>query len=119
MDERLAKALEFANYRQTLNNQLHKTKVRAENSLLISKNGGSFRINQELLCFVDMLIRKEMDTIVLLDNNNLPIRIENLGEFFDEILRLYSEITNDYHAEYEKIRKSRSVKSILDITENE
>jgi hypothetical protein len=119
MEERLQKALEFANYRQTLNNQLQKEKIKIEGLLIFAKNGGSFKVNQELICFLDYLDRTGLEEAVLLDNNNNPIKIKNVKEFLKEITARYFEITNDYLQEYQKIRTSRNVKSILDIKEIE
>ena len=115
MEERLEKALEFANYRQTLNNQLHKVKIRAEGLLMYSKNGGSFNINQELICFVDYLNRSGLVDVPLLDSNNTPVQISDIPAFLKEITTRYFEVTNDYLKEYKEIRKSRNVKSVLDI----
>ena len=60
MDEKVAKALEFANYRQTLNNQIQTLKVRTETQLIISKNGGTFHINESLISFLNFLILFEL-----------------------------------------------------------
>jgi hypothetical protein len=117
MEERLSKALEFANYRLTLNNQLKKVKVRAEGMLIFAKNGGNFTINRELICFLDYLTKTEMKEATLLDDNNNPIHIDNIQVFLKEITTRYFEVTNDYLKEYQTIRKSRNVKTILDIKE--
>jgi hypothetical protein len=117
MDERLEKALEFANYRQTLNNQLHKTKVRVESLLIFAKNGGEFKINQELICFLDYLVRQDMNESVVLDSKNMPIHIDDIKSFLSEVTSRYFEVTNDYLQEYHTIKKARNVKSILDIKE--
>jgi hypothetical protein len=114
MDERLTKALEFANYRQTLNIQLHKAKIKTEGLLILAKNGGSFIVNQELICFLDYLQRQEMTQAVLLDCNNTPINIEDVGSFLEEITSRYFEVTNDYLREYQSLKKSRNVKSITE-----
>ncbi len=118
MEERLQKALEFANYRQTLNNQLHKLKIKAEGLLMFSKNGGNFVINNELISFVDYVSRSGMTSATLLDSNNIPIQIDDVSTFLKEITIRYFEVTNDYLNEYKNIRKSRNVKSILDIKES-
>jgi len=115
MDERLQKALEFSNYRQTLNNQLHQLKVTAETHLTISLNGGHFTIDRVLISFVHMLVQMEQERAVLLDNNQVPVEINNLEEFLEEITSKYFEVTNEYHANYERTRKSRKIQSILDI----
>ena len=115
MEERLEKALEFANYRLTLNNQLKKVKVRAEGMLIFAKNGGSFTINRELICFLDYLTKSDLKDATLLDDNNNPVHIDDIPGFLKEITTRYFEVTNDYLKEYQNIRKSRNVKSILDL----
>jgi len=115
MDEKVAKALEFANYRQTLNNQIQTLKVRTETQLIISKNGGTFHINESLISFLNFLISRDQEEAVLLDNNKSPVLIKNLEEFLDEVLTRYLDVTNDYLEQYEKIRKARNVKKILDM----
>ena len=119
MEERLQKALEFANYRQTLNNQLHKAKIKTEGMLTFAKNGGSFKVSQELICFLDYLIRNKITKQTLLDSNNTPVEIPDISEFLIEITTRYFEVTNDYLQEYQSIRKARNIKSILDIKEDE
>lgn len=115
MEERLQKALEFANYRQTLNNQLQKLKIRSEGMLIFAKNGGSFTINRELIGFLDYLERTGAKDVVLLDDNNTPVSINNVSDFLKEITKRYFEVTTDYLKEYQEIRKARNVKSILDL----
>ena len=41
--------------------------------------------------------------------------IENLEEFHSAILDVYFQASNEYFVEYEKLRKNRSVKGILDL----
>lgn len=115
MEERLQKALEFANYRQTLNNQLHKSKTKAEGLLIFAKNGGNFKVGQELICFLDYLVRSGMNEATLLDANNIPVQIQDIPSFLKEVTTRYFEVANDYLKEYQTIRKARSVKSILDL----
>jgi len=119
MSERLTKALAFANYRQTLNNQLLKLKIRAEGTLIYAKNGGSFTVSQELICFLDYLVRCNMTSATVLDDNNTPVLISDISDFLKEITSRYFEVTNDYLREYQEIKKSRNVKSILDIKDEE
>ncbi len=119
MDERLSKALEFANYRQTLNTQLHKIKTKTEGLLILAKNGGSFRVSQELICFLDYLERSGTVQATILDRNNIPVQISDVAAFLKEITGRYFEVTNDYLQEYQQVRKARNVKSILDLKESE
>jgi hypothetical protein len=118
MEERLQKALEFANYRQTLNNQLHKVKIRAEGLLMISKNGGNFDVNQELIAFLDYLVRAGITEVALLDSNKVPVHIDNIADFLKEVTTRYFEVTNDYLKAYKKIRQARNVKTVLDLKDD-
>lgn len=119
MSDRLNQALEFANYRQTLSNQLHKAKIKAEGHLLISKNGGTFVIDQTLICFLDYLVRTGSTSSSILDKNNIPIDIDNTEIFLKEVRRTYLEVTADYSKEYQRVKKLRNVKSIIDIKDSE
>ena len=119
MSERLEKALAFANYRQTLNNQLHKIKVRSVGALLINKHGGEFLINKELISFLDYLVRAGFSEATILDDKEIPVHIPDTDNFLKEITTRYFEITNDYFVEFQSIKKSRNVKSILDIKDEE
>ena len=62
-----------------------------------------------------MLCTKGNDSdIVLLDDNDTPVRIEDLNTFFTDILDIYFTATNEYQTEYEKIRTKRSVNGLVE-----
>lgn len=115
MDEKLQQALEFANYRQTLNNQLHKLKLKTESMFIIAEAAGKFTISQELICFVDYAIRSGHTEITLLDDNKSPVHITDTAAFLKKITDRYFEVTADYFSEAQIIKKSRSVKSVLSL----
>ena len=85
MSTRLSKALEFANYRVTLNNQNAALKAKTQNLLSYSINGGTFVIDLPLLTFCKQLIDLEKKDAVLLDSFGNPIKVE-LKTFHKEIL---------------------------------
>ena len=114
MAAKLQTALEFSNYRQTLNNQKEVLKAKTESLLSYSINGGTFTIDRELIKFVKVLIDDKHTDAVLLDIYNHPISVD-LQNFYSEIMSRYFEVTNDYYVEYEKIRKARKVSSVLDL----
>lgn len=116
MSAKLDKALEFANYRLTLNNQLAVLKAKTESLLSYSINGGTFTIDRELITFCKTLLDSKESEVVLLDIYDNPIQV-NLEEFYKEILSRYFEVTNDYFVEYEKIKKARKVHQVLDLNE--
>jgi hypothetical protein len=117
MSTRLTKALEFANYRVTLNNQLEILRARTQSFLSYSINGGTFTIDRELIAFCKILCDSKTESAVLLDVYNNPIMIKP-EEFYAEILSRYFEATNDYYYEYEKIRKARKTHRVLDINDD-
>jgi hypothetical protein len=116
MSVKLNKALEFANYRITLNNQHAALKAKTQSLLSYSINGGTFTIDRELITFSKTLMDSGHTEAVLLDIYNNPIQVV-LEDFFDEIISRYFEVTNDYFVEYEKIKKARKVATVLDINE--
>lgn len=116
MDERFLRALEFSKYRQTLNLELKSLKEKNDANLTYGKNGGIFKIDRSLITFVQMLIdRQRVTNVPLLDSNDIPVIIENLTEFRDEILDRYMTSMYEYAEYYDKIRKSRSVEKLLEI----
>lgn len=117
MSEKLSKALEFANYRATLNNQRAILRARVDSLLSYSVDGGTFTIEPGLISFVKTLKDSGLETTVLLDIYKNPIRVE-IQKFLDEIMSRYAEATNDYYVEYTKLSSSRSVKSILDLDDD-
>ena len=116
MSTRLTKALEFANYRVTLNNQQAQLKAKTQSLLSYSINGGTFTIDLTLITFCKQLIDNIQTEVVLLDIYNNPIKVD-VESFYEEIISRYYEVTNNYYAEYEKLRKSRKVHKVLDLNE--
>ena len=119
MSSKLTKALEFANYRTTLNVQHNALKAKVQTLLNYSINGGTFDISQELISFVKLLLDREYNDAVLLDVYNNPIKIDDLNDFLDEILSRYFEAVNEYHAEYQKLRKARKVHKLIELEADE
>ena len=117
MSTHLNKALEFANYRVTLNNQKAQLKAKTQNLLSYSINGGTFTIDIPLITFCKQLIDDGQKDVVLLDIYNNPIKVD-VDSFYEEIQSRYFEVTNDYYVEYEKLRKARKVHKILGLNED-
>ena len=117
MSTTLTKALEFANYRITVNNQAAALKAKTQSLLSYSINGGTFTIDLPLITFCKQLIDANMSEVVILDIYQNPIKVP-LAPFYEEILSRYFEVTNDYYAEYENLRKARKVHKVLDLNED-
>ena len=115
MEERLQQALDFANYKQTLNNQLQKLRLKTEGMFMIAEAGGKFTVSQELICFLDYTVKSGFTEVVLLDDNKSPVRIGDTTSFLKKVTDRYFEVTSDYFREAQAIKKSRTVKTILDL----
>jgi len=118
MSTKLTKALEFANYAATINNQRAALRAKTEAMLSYSINGGTFTIEQSLISFVQECIRTKLSRVILLDIYKNPIMIEDLQSFQEEICSRYFEVVNDYYAEYEKLKRARKVHKVLDLNED-
>ena len=79
----MTKALEFANYRVTLNNQQAQLKAKTQSLLSYSINGGTFTIDI-LITFCKQLIEQGQTEVVIPDIYKNPIKIE-VESFYEEI----------------------------------
>ena len=113
-DERLEKALEFANYRQTLFNQKKILQDNCEAQLSYAYNGGTFKIDQTLIAFINSFLAEGKEEMVVLDANKTPIKITDLKQFQDDVTSKYFEVTNEFHKQYEELQKSRKVEKLVD-----
>lgn len=114
MDERLQKALDFSNYRQTFSIQRKLLKEKIEAKLTYGFNGGLFKIDKTLMTFVQMLCDQDRTSgVVLLDSNDNPILVDDLLKFKEEIFDRYFSSTFEFYEEYQKIKKSRSVEKLI------
>lgn len=115
MDERLEKALDISNYMVTLNNQKRLLKEQYYENLIYYYNGGQFSVSQQLISFCQTLVNLEQDQTVLIDDNGIPIEIESLESFVENLVTTYFETANRYLLEYTKLKNQRSVESIMDL----
>lgn len=116
MDDPLKKALDFSNYRQTLAVQRKVLKEKVDAKLTYGHAGGIFKINRELISFVQMLIDQgRTRDIPLLDINNTPVLVVDLEAFKDDILSRYFETLYEYFEQDSAIKKQRSVEKLVDL----
>lgn len=115
MDERLEKALDISNYMVTLNNQKRLLSEQYHENLIYYYNGGQFSVSQQLISFCQTLVNLEQDQTVLIDDNGIPIEIESLKPFVENLVTTYFEAANRYLLEYTKLKNQRSVESIMDL----
>lgn len=113
MDERLEKALNFSNYMLTLNNQKRLLAEKYQEELIYFYNGSQFTITRELITFVSVMVSAEQDEVVITDDNNLPCLIENISDFYSEIINKYANASNEYYTRYSDLKKNRSVEKLV------
>tara|TARA_B100000035_G_scaffold7559_1_gene6552 strand:+ start:24126 stop:24473 length:348 start_codon:yes stop_codon:yes gene_type:complete len=114
MDERLEKALDFANYRITLGNQQRTLKQRIRVLQTVHYNKGVFFADSQTISFVKALIDCDKKESVIIDSKENPIVIDDLKDFLDTLLSAYNESMNEYKVQSDKIKKSRNIKSLMD-----
>lgn len=115
MTEDIKKAFELANRMIILSNHKLSLLDEFEQSTLFFYNGGCFKIDKILISFVASLLQLNQSTVVLLDQNDTPVRIEDLNKFTQDIMNCYFQASNKYLTEYQKAQHNRDVKSILEL----
>ncbi len=115
MDEALEKALEFSNFTATLNGQKRILHEKYLDDLVLYYNNGKFSVTKETLNFAHMLITSNVNNTILVDDNKIPITIEDLKDFHKLSLQKYADATNKYLVSYKELSTKRSVESLVDV----
>lgn len=115
MDSRLEKALDFSNYMITLNNQKRILKEQFQNDSIYYYNGGTFSVTTSLISFCQSLIALHQTSTILVDDNDIPVVIDDIEKFSDALVSVYWKAANKYHTEYNKLKTNRTVKGIVDL----
>lgn len=113
MDERLEKALAFSNYRATIENRRTALKRRFETMCILHYNQGMFIANDVTIAFVSALIANENADAIMIDVKENPIKINNLKEFYAQLLNTYFIAVNEYSVEITTLNKARNVKKVM------
>ena len=114
MEDRLRRALEFSNYRQTLHIQRENVKQRYNSQLQLIVDSGVFYAERDLISLVNTLIETKNESAIIIDSKNNPINIENLKEFRESLLEAYHQASYELYAEHRRLKKSRNVKAIIE-----
>lgn len=115
MDQRLKEALDFSQFRTTLQIQKANLKNKAENQMTVSHKGGLFRADQNLISYVSSLISTDIKQYVILDQNEIPVMIDNLLEFRESLIGANKQAMNEWYSEYSKLKTSRSVAKLTGV----
>jgi beta-galactosidase GanA len=116
MDERVEKAFQITNYFATLASQKKIILEELDQKLIHYHNGGTFKITPELITFTKILLDKNITTgVAILDDNNIPIPVDDVTQFHDTIFSVYFEAVNEYSVKYSEIKSKRKVKDLIDL----
>lgn len=115
MDQRLEKALDFANYATTLQNQKEILLKQFTEDSYFYYNGSAFLVTPELISFCKFMQDLHKPTIILLDVNKTPVQIDELDTFIENIVDQYVQTTNIYLKNYQTFRNNRTVKGLVDL----
>jgi hypothetical protein len=116
MDENIEKAFEMANYMATLTNQRRLIQEELSQRLVYYVNGGTFKITPELINFTKTVLDLGHDTeVIFLDKNKLPIVVADVQDFLDNLVSIYFESINNYHAKYAELKSKRQVEALVSL----
>ena len=114
MDKRLEQALDFSNFRMILTTRQENLKTLMNNKLMLSYGGGLFKVDKELLSFIFMLMFSKSDEAIIIDENDIPIKIENLEEFAEKAAAQYDKALEQYYNSYQKLSEAREIRKVID-----
>jgi hypothetical protein len=113
MDERLEKAIEIANYMTTLSNQKKILQEKYHSDLIYFISGGQFTASNERIAFCNALVQQNQKQTVLVDDNGLPVEIEDITEFTEKLVDTYVQASRQFYDEYAKLKTKRSVEDLV------
>lgn len=115
MDKKLEEALDFSNFRFTLNTRKQNLKLRMRSMLTVGYKNTIFTATVELINFSKLIIDSGAEKYVFLDDNSNPIMIDDVKDFHARLLGAYTNAMNEYFIENEKLKKLRTTKQIAGI----
>lgn len=115
MDEKLAQALARSNFMTTFSNQKRHLWQKYQDDLVYYIEGHEFNIDTTLITFCSTLLQSGRNNVVIADANNQPFLVSDLQSFLDSILDRYSSASNEYYAEYQSLKKNRSIEGLVNL----
>jgi hypothetical protein len=116
MDEKIEKAFEVVNYMATLSNQRRLLAEEIDQKLIYYINGSTFKISPALINFTKLMI--DLDRVadaVFIDDNNNPVVIVDVQEFFNAITFQYFEVIAGYSSRFLAIKSKRKISDLIEL----
>jgi hypothetical protein len=73
-----------------------------------------FRATEQLILWIDYLVRAGHDQYVVVDMNEQPILVQQLPKLKDQLSDAHAKSMNLLHSESEKIKRVRNVQKIVE-----
>lgn len=114
MDQRLKTVLEDIHHIDTINNQKRLLKEQFQEAVVVFFNGGKFTAGKELISFLQSASQNNINIIT--DDNNIPVKIDSLLNFSNQVIETYKHATQQYYLKYEELnQKSRTLEDLLSL----
>jgi len=108
MNNSLSDSLEFANRMKQYNNQLRLLKEKCLENNVYYTQGHQFTIDLALINYCLTFINvKKTNEAIFLDDYNLPVKITDVQNFYDNIIDQYQNNLNSYFVEYNQLVKDK------------
>ena len=115
MDDKVAQALEQAKNITLFASQKQYLLAKFKSNSDVAENGGIFSVTAELIAYVKTMIELGHQSIILLDINSNPIKIADPKQFLSKMIDRYSDAINQYHIDFEKLRRSRTLDKLENV----
>ena len=104
MDNSLKESLDHAKKMKVFNNQLRLLKEKYLERNIHFTVGHQFTIDLQLINYcITLKNQYKIKDVIMLDDYDLPVRIDDLQSFYDNIMDLYQQNLNAYIVEYNKL----------------
>lgn len=113
MDQRLIKALEASKNVDLLIRQQTYNFEKFEEKLVLYHNGGTFIASLDLVRNISLYISKDVEQCIFLDENNMPIQIQDLEKFYDLVWNTYQQALLEYKTDNDNILSTIRNKSVV------
>jgi len=114
MDDRLSKALEFSNYRITIENQKKALKARVSTLQTFMHQEGVWTADLATISFIHTLISSGETSSIIQDTRGNPVQVDDLAEFLKLLISTYNMAMNELSVEFNKLSKARNIKKLMD-----
>ena len=71
--------------------------------MLCTPKGGKFTVSMTLFFLFSDLLSHNVESTVIVDDNDILIEIDNVQEFFDPVKNKYATASNIHSSEYKKL----------------